>query len=381
MPDQEFAPFMREALSLAEQGRWHACPNPTVGAVLVREGRIVARGWHHAAGQPHAEVECLRDAAAHGVDPAACTLVVTLEPCRHEGRTPPCTEAILKAGIRKVVLGLRDPHPQAGGGADVLRAAGVEVLEGVCQAECSDLVADFLVWQRQKRPFVLLKMAATLDGRIATRNGHSQWISSEQSRREVHRLRAGVGLAGGAVLIGGGTFRADNPSLTAHEAETPRQPLACVLTSRLPQPDADVRLLRERPAQTIFLASPAAAASTTAKSLRERGVRVVALGPGHQGCGPDFTGMLQTLWEEFHCRYVLCEGGGRLALSLLEAGLVDEFFLHLAPLILGDDAARPLFSGRAPLSLEEALRMRICHAALCGGDTHLRLRPAADNGA
>ena len=376
MSELDYAPFMREAIALAERGRWKTCPNPTVGAVLVRDGHVAARGWHHAAGEDHAEVACIKDARAHGVDPADCTLVVTLEPCCHQGKTPPCTAAVREAGIKKLVVGLADPNPVACGGACQLREAGLEVVEGVCAQECRDLVADFLVWQTQNRPYVILKMAATLDGRIATRKGQSQWISSEPSRQEVQRLRAGIGLCGGAVLIGGGTFRADDPRLTVHEAgATAPQPLACVLTSRLPQPDADFHLLRHRPEQTIFMASPAAAASTTAKALREMGVRVLALGPRARGGGPDFVGLLQLLWQELHCPYVLCEGGGKLALSLLEAGMVDDFRLHLAPIILGDADAQPLFSGRAPLSLDEALRLRVSRTDICGGDVHIRLHP------
>lgn len=377
MFEPDFAPFMREAIALAEQGRWKACPNPTVGAVLVRDGQIVAKGFHHAAGEDHAEVACLKDAAARGVNPADCVLVVTLEPCAHQGKTPPCTQAVLDAGIKKVVVGLSDPNPVACGGACRLREAGVEVVEDVCAQECRDLVADFLIWQKARRPYVILKMAATLDGRIATRAGQSQWISSELSRLEVQQLRAGLGLCGGAVLVGGGTFRADNPRLTARadQSDAP-QPLACVLTSRLPQPDADVHLLKERPQQTIFFASPAAAASTTAQALRQKGVRVLALGPGARG-GPDFEGMFQTLWQEIQCPYVLCEGGGRLALTLLEAGYVDEFRLHLSPIILGDEDALPLFAGRAPMNLEEALRLRVKQIHLCGGDVHIQLRPMA----
>ncbi len=377
MTEQDFAPFMREAIALAEQGRWKACPNPTVGAVLARDNRIVARGWHHQAGQDHAEVDCLKDAAARGVDPKGCTLVVTLEPCNHQGKTPPCTQAILDAGISRVVMGLADPNPLAAGGAARLREAGVEVLGPVCETECRDLVADFLVWQSTDRPYVILKMAATLDGRIATRNGQSQWITCEASRREVHAVRAGLGLCGGAVLVGGGTFRTDNPRLTARgdKADGP-QPLACLLTSRLPKPDADFHLLKERPEQTVFLASPAAAASTAAQALRQTGARVLALGPGAHG-GPDFPRMFHVLRQELGCPYVLCEGGGRLALALLEAGFVDEFRLHLAPMILGDNEARPLFAGRALQSLSEALRLRISHTSLCGDDIHMLLRPVA----
>lgn len=377
MTEPDFAPFMREALRLAELGRWKTYPNPAVGAVLTRDGRILARGYHHAAGKAHAEIECLKDAAAQGVDTRGCTLVVTLEPCNHQGKTPPCTQAILDAGISRVVMGLADPNPLAAGGAARLRQAGVEVIEHVCEQECRDMLADFLIWQSLDRPYVLLKMAATLDGRIATRKGQSQWISSEDSRREVHKLRADIGLCGGAVLVGGGTFRADNPRLTARgtSAADP-QPLACVLTSRLPMPDADFHLLKERPDHTIFLASPAAAASTTAQALRQKGVRVLSLGPAPRG-GPDFLGMFQTLRRELNCPYVLCEGGGKLGLALLEAGFVDEFRLHLSPMILGDNDAHPLFSGRAPLDLSEALRLRVSSMGLCGGDIHITLRPAA----
>ncbi len=378
MSELDYSPFMREAIALARKGRWKTWPNPMVGAVLVRDGQVVARGWHRAAGQDHAEVACLKDAAAKGVDASQCTLVVTLEPCCHQGKTPPCTNAVRQAGIKKIVVGLSDPNPEACGGACQLREAGLEVIEGVCAEACRDLVADFLVWQQKQRPYVILKMAATLDGRIATRRGESQWISSEESRQEVQQLRAGIGRCGGAVLVGGGTFRADNPRLTVRpisedEPDCP-QPLACVLTSRLPQPDADFYLLKERPAQTIFLASPAAAASTTAKALRDMGIRVLSLGPALRG-GPDLTHMLRTLWEELHCPYLLCEGGGHLALSLLESGVVDEFRLHMAPMILGDEDAHPLFSGRAPLSLDEALRMRVIGTHISGGDIHIELRP------
>ncbi|MBD5647198.1 MAG: bifunctional diaminohydroxyphosphoribosylaminopyrimidine deaminase/5-amino-6-(5-phosphoribosylamino)uracil reductase RibD [Desulfovibrio sp.] len=380
--EREFAPFMREAIALAKRGRWHTAPNPMVGAVLVRDGEILARGWHHAAGLPHAEVECLKDAAERGVDPAGCTLVVTLEPCCHHGKTPPCTDAILAAGIRRVVYGFRDPNPVAGGGAALLAGAGLEVAGPVLEAECRDLVADFLVWQATDRPYVLLKLAATLDGRIATRNGVSQWISGAESRRRVHGLRAGVGLAGGAVLVGGGTFRTDDPQLTARDlpgGDAPqRQPLACVITSRLPAPDG-ARLVRERPTETVFFVTPAGAASAEAQALRKLGVRVFALAASPGGV-PHFSTMLRILRQELGCLYVLCEGGGYLALGLLEAGLVDEFHLHLAPLILADAEARPLFAGRMPLDLEEGLRLRLCGLERCGGDAHLLLRPREDCG-
>ena len=373
-----FAPFMRQAAALAERGRWAACPNPTVGAVLVRDGNIVAEGWHTAYGEAHAEVECLRDATAKGVDPAQCTLVVTLEPCNHHGKTPPCTQAILAAGITHVVVGLRDLNPKAAGGLEFLQEHGVRVDCGVEEELCRDLVADFLTLQNTERPYVLLKMASTLDGRIGTRSGHSQWVSGEASRRTVQHLRAGVARCGGAVLIGGGTFRADNPKLTvrdAHGGHSGPQPLACVFTSRLPTPTSPTFLVEERSESTVFFTPPAVAASTVAQSLRERGVRVWSVEPGGPGRTPDMHALLCRLRQELHCPYVLCEGGGKLALSLLEAGLVDEFRLHLAPCILGDNASRPLFDGRSPLHMTEALPLRITHHDICGEDMHLTLRP------
>lgn len=373
----DYQPFMAEAIRLAERGRFCACPNPTVGAVLLDDaGAVLARGWHKKAGGPHAEIECLNDAASRNVPVRGATMVVTLEPCRHQGKTPPCADALLEAGIARLVYGTTDPNPEASGGAQILANAGVEVIGPVLQRQCADLIADFCVWQTQQRPYIYLKLAATLDGRIATRAGHSKWISSEGSRHAVHALRHGIGMAGGAVLIGGGTFRADNPALTARNQEPEeRQPLACIVTSRLPRADADFQLLRQRPHETVFFASPAAAASTTAEALRKLGCNVTAIGPGIQG-GPNFALMFKTLWE-LGCYYVLCEGGGKLALSLLEAGLTDEFHLYLAPLILGDNEARPLFDGRAPLSLDEALRLRFCSLGHSHSDACLVLRPIA----
>lgn len=368
---------MQEAIALAQKARFHTWPNPNVGAVLVRDGKVVARGWHKAAGQPHAEIECLRNARESGVDTEGTIMVVTLEPCVHHGKTPPCVDALLEARIGGLVFGAHDPNPEARGGASKLAEAGVKVAGPVLERECLDLIADFKVWQTTSRPYVILKLASTIDGRIATRAGHSRWISGEASRKEVHCLRAGIGSCGGAILIGGGTFRADNPALSARpdDGVAYRQPLSCVLTSRLPKADADFQMLRERPGDVVFFASPAATASTTAEALRKIGCRVLSIGPANQG-GPDFANMFVKMREELGCPYVLCEGGGRLALSLLEAGYVDEFHMFMAPMILGDNDARPLFTGRNPLSLDEALRMRLCSCSIVDGDARLLLRPA-----
>ena len=370
--------FMRAALELAEKGHWSTAPNPTVGAVLVRDGNIVAQGWHEVFGQAHAEVNCLRDAREKGIDPSLCTLYVTLEPCNHQGKTPPCTKAILDAGIPHVVIGMPDVNVQASGGAEFLRAHGVEVEMGVLEQECRDQIADFVVWQTTKRPYVILKMASTLDGRIATRAGRSQRISNRASHEEVMRLRENIGRAGGAVLVGGNTFLLDNPRLTARTANAQRQPLAAVMTSRLPGAESTCHLLEERPGDCVFFSTAAQAASPSAAALRSRGARVYGVDCPAGTHALDVEQVLTALREQENCLYVLCEGGGRLALSLLERGLVDEYHLHLAPTILGDADATPVFSGRTADSMDDALRMRVVKTAVLDGDIHLYFR--ADRG-
>lgn len=374
MPDARYETWMREAINEALKAEFLAWPNPKVGAALIKDGEIAAIGYHKGAGSPHAEIECFENARAKGVDPAGQTLVVTLEPCAHEGRTPPCADAIIKAGVKTVVYGVGDPNPAAAGGAKILAENGVEVVGPVLENECQDLIADFKVFLEGVRPYIILKLASTLDGRIATRNGASRWISCEVSRAAAHETRARIGRAKGAVLIGGGTFRVDNPLLTARGDYNGPQPLACVLTSRLPKADADFQLLRKRPEETVFFSSPAAAASTTAEALRKIGCRVLAVTPGLKD-GATFQSLFKQIRDDLGCPYVICEGGGKLALALLENGYVDEFHLYLAPLILGDNDARPLFSGRAPLSLDEALKMRLSKVGFAGDDARLLLRP------
>ncbi len=372
--------FMRRAIELAERGRWRTAPNPCVGALLVSDGEVVAEGWHQVCGQAHAEVNCLRDAEQKGVDPSQCTLYVTLEPCNHHGKTPPCSHAVHEAGIRHVVVGMADPNAHAAGGAEYLRARGVMVEMGILEAECRDLVADFLVWQTTRRPYVILKMASTLDGRIATRAGRAQKVSNDASHAVVQTLRENIGRAGGAVLVGGNTFVLDDPRLTARTHTAERQPLAAVLTSRLPSENG-CAIMRERPTESTFFTTAAQAASPAAASLRAKGARVYDISGAERSekgpaIGPlDVAEVLEKLRVEENCLYVLCEGGGRTALSLLEAGLVDEFHLHLAPIILGDSEATPLFAGRSVESMADALRMRVVGTALADGDIHLKFRP------
>jgi len=368
---------MARALVLAGQGKGDVAPNPCVGAVLVRDGVIVAEGWHKRFGGPHAEVNCLADAREKGVDPATCTLYVTLEPCNHTGKTPPCAKAVLQAGIKKVVVGCADPNPHVeGGGADFLRSNGVDVVVGVLEEECRDMIADFVVWQFTRRTYNILKMAATLDGRIAARDGKLCRVSCEASRKLVHALRGRVD----AVIVGGGTLKADNPRLTARAEGVlaPKQPLAVVVTSRLPDAGEHLILLRERPAETIFWTSEEAATSRHADALRDTGVRVWGL--PSLGHGLHLEQGFVRLRNEASCLTCLCEGGGRLAFSLLQQGLMDEIQYFLAPKALGDTRGVPVFSGAAGPSMAEALRFRLCAAQRSGADLLLTYRPLSCSG-
>lgn len=384
-----FYPFMLEAVHLGAKARFQTAPNPCVGALLVRDGRVAASGYHHGPGQNHAEVEALEDARSKGVDPSECVMVVTLEPCTHTGKTPPCCEAILAAGIKHVVIGALDPTERAGGGAELLRAAGVRVETGVAGRECLDLIDDFLVWTKTEYPYVVIKLATTMDGRIATRTGHSRWITSLASRRLVHGIRQHMD----ALVVGGNTFYQDNPWLTyrpvddeaAQQGEVPggKQPLAVVVTSRLPDASSQYYLLQKRPESTIFWTTVAAGASPKAEALRKLGVRVYGL-PSQPRANPRGSGMraeleldqgLAILRKEHNCHYVLCEGGGRLGLTLLDKGLANELALHMAPKILGDNDATPLFDGRAPIHMDEALQLKFMSAVMADTDLIVVMRP------
>lgn len=364
------AAFMARAVTLARQGQGFTAPNPCVGAVLVRDGNIVAEGWHTRCGQPHAEIEALRDARRKGVDPSGCALYVTLEPCNHHGKTPPCSRAIVDAGIPEVVIGCLDPNPVAAGGAAMLRSQGVRVRSNVLEDQCRDLIADFLVWQTTSRPYSILKLATTLDGKIATRTGHSAWISGQASRREVHRLRSWCG----AVIIGGGTFRADNPMLTCRlEHYAGPQPLAVIVTSRLPENPHDFEVLKLRPQQTVFWTS-------TPESLSPRGQRLADLGAAvwalpDKDLGLDLTAGMIRLRREQNCHYALTEGGGRLAASMQRQGLVDELRLFQAMKVLGDEHGQSLFAGRTADSMEDCWAFELMEQSFFDSDLYLRLRP------
>jgi len=357
----EDAPFMRLALHEAIKGA--PSPNPHVGAVIVApNGDIVARGFHPRAGSEHAELMAIRNAGARARD---ATLHVTLEPCNHHGRTPPCTDAILAAGIARVVVGVRDPNPHvAGGGNERLRAAGVEVIEGVEAEACARVVRPFAKHARTGRPWVRLKLAASLDGRIAAASGVSKWITGPEARRRVHATRAMVD----SIAVGVGTALADDPSLTVRDVapiEGHDPPVRVVVDSdaRLPVTAALVRTAREIPTRIIV----SDAADT--RVLEEHGVLVTRVARGASGV--DLAAALDALGA-VSIVDLLVEGGAKLAGALIAEDLVDELQWYVAPIALGDRGVASLI-GPSPDDPSRAPRYALESVERVGDDIALTL--------
>lgn len=321
--------YMAEALRLAERGRFGTSPNPRVGCVIARDGEPVGRGWHERAGGPHAEAAAL---AAAGARARGATVYLNLEPCSHHGRTPPCADALVEAGVARVVAAMEDPNPLvAGRGFRRLREAGIPTESGLLDAEAREVNAGFVSRMTRGRPWVRLKLAASLDGKTALLNGRSQWITGEEARRDGHRLRAEAC----AVLTGIGTVRDDDPQLNVRHVETPRQPLRVVVDSRLETP-ADARVL----AGGGTLVFAAVEAQDRRRTLEEQGATVVVV-PDANG-KVDLAAMMLELGRR-GVNEVLVEAGFKLNGSLLAAGLVDELVIYLAPHLVGD-AARGMFN-------------------------------------
>ena len=325
--------YMRLALDLAAKGRGWTNPNPMVGAVIVKGGRVIGEGYHHRCGGLHAEREAF---AACTESPSGATLYVTLEPCCHHGRQPPCTEAILEAGISRVVVGSGDPNPLvAGKGLEFLRAHGVEVEAGVLRAECDALNDVFFHYIRTKRPYVVMKYAMTLDGKIATRTGASQWITGEEARQQVHRDRHRYA----AIMAGVGTVLADNPLLTCR-MEGGRNPVRVICDTRLRTPlDSQlVRTAREVP--TILAVGEAASAQ--AAPYRDAGCQVWVL-PERDG-HVDLSALMERLGAA-EIDSVLLEGGGTLNWAALESGIVQRVQAYIGPKLFGGAAAKSPVAG------------------------------------
>ena len=349
---------MSRALVLAARGLYSTTPNPRVGCVIVRDGAVLGEGWHEKAGGPHAEVMALQ---AAGDAAAGSTLYVTLEPCAHHGRTPPCVDAVVAAKPARVVIAMQDPNPlTAGKGIAQLRAAGITVDVGLMQSEAGELNIGFVSRMTRERPWVRMKVAASLDGRTALADGQSQWITGAEARRDGHAWRARAC----AVLTGIGTVKDDDPQLNVREVETPRQPLRVVVDSRLQTP-LNAKVLGPG---TLIAAGGADVPRTVA--LRAKGAEVVVL-PNHEG-KVELPALLQELARR-GCNEVHVEAGHKLNGSLLDEGLVDELLIYLAPNILGD-TAQGMFHLPPLKDLAERRNVKITDVARVGEDLRILAR-------
>ncbi len=340
---------MGRALRLGKKGLGYTTPNPAVGAVVVFNGRIVGEGYHQKAGTPHAEIHALRAAGdlARGAD-----IYVTLEPCNHTGRTPPCTHAILRAGIRRVVIGTRDPNPGVtGGGAGFLQAHGLVVEEGLLREECRSLIAPFAKHILTGLPWVRSKVACSLDGRIATRTGHSKWITNQQARKSGHSLRE----MSDAILVGKGTILADNPRLTCRNRGAKRDPVRIILDSGLAMDPSSSICHLDSNAPTIIVGVKGKAAEKKRKALRATGAEVWLAPPDSRG-RVDIKSLLRDLGD-YGIQSVLVEGGATVHGAFWDQGHVDEAFFYFAPLVIGGLDARPAIAGIGAAEIGMATRL------------------------
>lgn len=359
--------FMLRALRLAERGRGTTSPNPMVGAVIVGDGPIIAEGWHERAGGLHAEAMALAQA---GEEASGATVYVTLEPCAHHGRTPACVDALKAAGVSRVVLAMRDPNPDVkGGGWEALSSAGIEVVEGPYRQLAERQNEAYIKRVTTGLPFLTLKMAMSLDGRVATNTGISRWISGEESRAEVHRMRA----QSDAVMVGIGTVLRDDPELrarTGHEVD--RQPLRVVVDWEARTPLSS-KLADVSVAPTLIAISDRAPEKAVA-ALRSRGVEVLRAGEGGR---VDLRGLLKELSDR-EVTTVQCEGGPGLAAMLMQAGLVDKLAIFVAPMVISGRDAPGLIGGEGIEEIAGAARVRIDSVTAFGEDIRVVAYTATD---
>lgn len=361
-PEQDYH-WMRRALELAERGRGQVEPNPLVGAVLVRADRVIAEGWHQRYGQAHAEVNAL---AAAGELVQGATLFVTLEPCCHDGKTPPCTAALIAAGIGRVVAAMPDPFPQvAGRGIERLRAAGIPVDVGVAEAEARRLNAPYLKLVATALPYVHAKWALTLDGKIATRSGDSKWISSEASRRRVHELRGRMD----AIVVGSGTVLADNPLLTARPPG-PRTATRIVFDSRGRLPLASQLALTAREVPVLLAVAEGLPAETGA-ALRQTGAEVLELPRRGATSRPGVRELLEELGRR-RMTNILVEGGSEVLGSFLDSGAIDEVHVFIAPRLIGGSDAKSPIGGLGVERIAEGLSLADWQVERIENDLYLR---------
>jgi len=351
--------FMARALRLAAKGLYTTTPNPRVGCVIVRDGRVVAEGWHERAGEAHAEAIALEKA---GRDASGATVYVTLEPCSHEGRTPPCADALVSAGAARVVVAMQDPNPLvAGAGLQRVRDAGIDVECGVLEKQARELNVGYVSRMTRGRPWMRVKIASGLDGKTALENGASQWITSPQARRDAHRWRA----RSCAIMTGIGTLTDDDPRLTVRDVETTRQPLRVVVDSRLRMP-VDARIFEGGG----LIVATASDDKSRIERLAERGAEILVLPNGQ---GKVDLGQLATELANRGINEVLVEAGINLHSALLRAGAVDELLLYFAPKLLGD-RGRGMFDLGPLGELEEVLSLDVTEMRQIGPDMRMLAR-------
>ena len=356
------AEYMKQALTLARKGVGLTSPNPAVGCVIVRDGKIVGLGWHRKAGTPHAEIHALKMAgeSAHDAD-----AYVTLEPCCHTGRTPPCTAALIRAGVKRVVIGMSDPDPRvSGGGISALKSAGIEVTLGVLESDCRELNLPFIKHRTSGFPYVTYKWAMTLDGKTATSTGASRWISCERSRRYVHRMRSRAD----AVMLGVGSIIADDPELTVRHIKG-KNPIRIVVDSKLRTPVNAKVLTHINEAKTII--------ATTAQDTGAHRPYLRA-GAGIIVCKQDdgrvsLTDLMLKLGKQ-GVQSILLEGGAALAASMLERNYIDEFVFFIAPKIIGSDGISP-FNLTGRIGMDQAAGVKITRIGRSGSDIIVYARP------
>jgi len=363
--------FMAEAVQLARRGIYSTHPNPNVGCLIVADGEVLGRGWHRRTGEPHAEIYALREA---GERARGATAYVTLEPCSHTGRTPPCAEALIEAGIVRVVVGMQDPNPQvAGRGIEILRAAGIRVESGLLEKQARDLNPGFISRMERGRPWLRVKLASSLDGRTAMASGESQWISGPEARQDVQRLRA----RSSAVMTGTGTVIADDPSLNVrletsqlYGVEPLRQPLRVVLDSQLRMPP-QAKLL-SLPGETLVMT---VSSDASARSALEQAGAMVCVVEAQDGV-PSRQAVLRELAAR-EMNEVLLECGPTLAGAFMVAGLVDELVLYVAPHLMGAHA-RGLFHLPGLEKMQDRIPLQWHDVRQVGDTLRLTLRPAQD---
>ncbi len=348
--------FMQRALRLAEKGLYTTDPNPRVGCVLVREGKVVGEGWHQVAGGPHAEIVALQQA---GEQARGATAYVTLEPCCHHGKTPPCSDALIDAGVVRVIAAMADPNPQvAGSGLAQLSQAGIETACGLLQAQAEALNPGFVQRMREGRPLVRCKLAMSLDGRTAMASGESKWITGVGAREDVHRLRA----RSSAIMSGIGTILKDDPSLTARleGEEALHQPLRIILDPHLSTPE-DAKFLRQ-PGESLIVT--ACTEKAVQERLRAAGAEVLCLPNG--GDMIDLAALMRVLAER-EVNEILMETGATLSGAVLHAGIIDELIVYMAPKLMGDNA-RGLFHTPGLETLADAIELEIREIRAVGDD-------------